>query len=270
MPRRGSLVVCLCLAACGCATAPANRSFNLSPTDARHAIRDMRREPRPLQRPVVVLGGLNDPGVAAPYLADQLRRATGDDRVIAVSFFFCDSLDACRRRLIDEVDRAFPAADAGATREVDVVAVSMGGVVARHAAAVPPQGSTRRLRMARLFTISTPHRGASLAELPALPLLGQVQLELRPRSAFLRQLEARESKSGEEYELVPYVRLGDVVVGEANASPRGRPPVWVPNLPLEDSHLTAFCDPRIVADIARRLRGEEPFATLPAEPLPGE
>ena len=31
---------------------------------------------------------------------------------------------------------------------------------------------------------------------------------------------------------------------------------------------TGFDDPRIMADIARRLRGEAPFSTLPAAPLP--
>jgi hypothetical protein len=45
-------------------------------------------------------------------------------------------------------------------------------------------------------------------------------------------------------------------------------PIWVPNLLLEDSHLTAFSDPRIIGDIARRLRGETPFTSEPAEPLP--
>jgi hypothetical protein len=30
----------------------------------------------------------------------------------------------------------------------------------------------------------------------------------------------------------------------------------------------AFDDPRILADIARRLRNETPFSTLPAAPLP--
>jgi hypothetical protein len=38
---------------------------------------------------------------------------------------------------------------------------------------------------------------------------------------------------------------------------------------LEDAHHLAFSDPRIVADIARRLRAEKPFAADPAEPLPG-
>ena len=37
---------------------------------------------------------------------------------------------------------------------------------------------------------------------------------------------------------------------------------------LQGAHLMASKDPRIVADIARRLRGEPPFATTPAEPLP--
>ena len=106
-----------------------------------------------------------------------------------------------------------------------------------------------------------------MAGLPALPFIGGVQADLRRGSQFLRTLSANEDPSS--YELYSYVRLGDALVGTANASPPGRQAWWVPTPPLEDAHLTAFRDPRIVADIARRLRGEEPFATDPPQPLPG-
>ena len=39
---------------------------------------------------------------------------------------------------------------------------------------------------------------------------------------------------------------------------------------LAASHLAAFQDNRILADIGRRLRGETPYATEPRAPLPGE
>jgi hypothetical protein len=122
--------------------------------------------------------------------------------------------------------------------------------------------------MARLFTISTPHRGADLADLPAL--FGRLQLDMRERSDFLARLNRRNDAGTEQgrYELVPYTRLGDGVVGSHNTAPPGHTPLWVPNLPLEPSHLAGFTDPRIVADIARRLRGEPPLATGPPAPLP--
>ena len=259
------LIVAVGLSLTGCGTGSHNPSFNLAATDARKALREMRESPRPLQRPVVVLDGLGPP-VASWLLVDQVRRATGGHRrdVVGVTFAFSGSFADCRRRLIDVVERHFPGDDPHFTREVDVVAVSMGGVVARYAAAPEPAARGKRLKIARLFTIGSPHAGAELAALP--PVLGRLQLDLRERSPFLRALSRRETSA--RYELYPYVRLGDCIVGDANAAPAGVTPLWLPNLPLEDAHLSAWADPRIVADIARRLRGETPFATLPSRPLP--
>ena len=71
------------------------------------------------------------------------------------------------------------------------------------------------------------------------------------------------------YEMHCYVRLDDSVIGAASAAPQGRAAWWVANMPLELSHLGAAEDPRILADIARRLRGETPFTRVPPAPLPG-
>ena len=248
----------------GCATTPANPSFDVSAHEARRALGEMRSTPRALDRPVVVLDGLGLPG-ASWLLAPEVRRVTGDRRVIGVTFAFADSFEECRRRLVDAVEERFPCDDRGATREVDVIAVSMGGVVARYAAAPPPGARGKRLRVARIFSISSPHRGAAMADLP-LPL-GRLQRDLRTDSRFLRELAARERAGA--YELYPYVRLGDAIVGEGNATPAGVRPLWLPNLFLEGAHLTCWTDPRILADIARRLRGETPFAVVPGRPLPG-
>jgi pimeloyl-ACP methyl ester carboxylesterase len=248
----------------GCATAPRNPSFDVSALNARRALREMRDSPRLLERPVVVLDGLGPP-VASWLLAARLKHLTGDDRFVGVNFAFTGSFDDCRRRLIEAVERRFPGGDPLVTREVDVVAVSMGGVVARYAAAPPAGAAGKRLRIARLFTISSPHRGAELAALPAL--LGRKQLDMREESRFLRRLAEREAQAA-SYEVFPYTRLGDLVVGERNTAPPGLTPLWVPNLLLEPAHLGCFADPRIIADIVRRLRGEPSFATEPLEPLP--
>ena len=252
----------------GCAGhARTNPSFDLTAPAARGALRQMAASPRRLERPVVVLGGFGDPGVAPNYLAGEVRKLTGDRRVLPVSFGFWESLDDCRARVIRDVGRAFPCDDSEWTREVDVIAVSLGGVVARHAAAAPPAPSGRRLRVARLFTISSPHRGAAVAALPAIPFMGGLQTDLRRGSKFLRSLEQSEQPAA--YPVYPYVRLGDSLVGAANAAPYGQDPWWVATPPLEGPHTFAYCDARIVADIVRRLRGEEPFAKEPPEPLPG-
>jgi pimeloyl-ACP methyl ester carboxylesterase len=227
----------------------------------------MRQSPKRLQRPVVVLDGFGPP-LASWILAPNLKRTLGDDRVIGVTFVFAESFDECRRRVTDAVQRHFPSDDPDATTEVDVVAVSMGGVVARYAAAPGATARGRRLRVARLFTISTPHRGADLAALPGL--LGRLQLDMRPHSDFLTRLDRRTvaAPGQDTFELIAYTRLADRVVGERNTAPPGHTPLWLPNLPLEPSHLACFTDPRIVADIARRLRGEPPLAEGPPVPLP--
>ena len=241
------------VATAGCVGhAGTNPSFDVTAPQARQAMREMAASPKPLARPVIVLDGMGPP------LAS---------RVTGVQFAFCFSLDDCRRRVIETVERLYPSADPDWTSEVDVIGVSMGGVVARCAAAPPEvRRAGKRLRVARLFTISSPHRGAVIASrLP--PLIGPIQVELRQDSSFLRSLGQREDLAS--YELVPYVRLGDVIVGDANAAPENQLPHWLSTPPLEDAHLTAFADPRIVADIARRLRGEAPFAMDPRAPLPG-
>jgi pimeloyl-ACP methyl ester carboxylesterase len=248
----------------GCATAPENPSFKLSATDARKELREMRQSPRGLARPVVIVHGLGPP-VGSWALEHELRRLTEDDRILTVTYDYLGSFEQARRRVVEQVEKHFPGDDPASTREVDVVAISMGGSVARYAAAPPEGAAGKRLNVARLFTISTPHRGATMAALPTL--LGQTQLDLREHSPFLQALAEREAVVP-RYEVVPYARLGDCVVGEHNAAPEGMTPLWVPNLLLEGSHVLAFSDPRIVADIARRLRGEPPFATEPAEPLP--
>jgi hypothetical protein len=243
-----------------------NPSFDVSAPEARRAMREMASCPRALERPVVVLDGLGPP-LASPHYASALRRTTGDCRVLGVQFMFCLSLEDCRRHVIDAVEREFPSGDRDWTTEVDVIGFSMGGVVGRCAAAPPADGRAgKRLKVARLFTISSPHRGAAVASLLP-PLDGLAPFELRRGSAFLKALGERERPA--EYELVTYVRLGDWVVGPANAAPAGTGVHWVSTPPLQSAHATAFADPRIVADIARRLRGEAPFATDPPEPLPG-
>ncbi len=263
-------LVAAAAAAGGCATGPANPSFAVEPDDARRALRRMADARRPLRRPVVILGGFADPGIGPHFVERTLGPLVhdADDRVLVVSFPLCTSFDACRRRVIDAVDRAFPCDEPGVTAEVDVIGLSMGGVVARYASAPRPAdgggAGGRRLRIARLFTVSSPHRGATLAALPALTPL---HADMRRGSAFLRALDDALPAGG--YALYPYVRLGDAIVGERNAAPAGRSPYWVPNLPLEASHLQASRDPRILADIARRLRGEAPLASDPPAPLPG-
>ena len=262
------LVLLVGLGSCGCSSRePVNGSFPTTVACAKAELRRMRSDPMPLTRPVVVVGGWLDPGLASYWVANELRRATGDERITSVAFPAVFTFDRCRDRLLEHIEQAFPSSEPGATVEVDVVGVSMGGLVARYAA-IESNGQSaaaRRLRMARLFTISTPHRGAEMASAPALD---PRHVDMRPGSDLLRRLDAALPEA--EYELLSYVRLGDVMVGPGNAAPVGATAWWVPNRPLAPAHMGAWSDQRILADVFLRLRGETPLSHTPPAPLPDE
>ena len=252
------------LGAGGCA-APTNPSFPVSAADAAAALRDMEANPKRLARPVVVLGGYHDPGFGAFVWREEVQRWAKDPRIIGVSFPFHRDFDQCRRDVIAAVDRAFPTKDPEATVEVDVIGASMGGLVGRYAAVRKP--GERRLKVLRLITVSSPHRGASWARLPAL---SKLHADMRAASAFLQRLEQAEAATAEDdYELVPYVRLGDRIVGTHNAARAGTTAWWLPNPPLNFAHFAVNRDPRVRADVARRLRGEPPLTKTPPAPVPG-
>ncbi len=260
----------------GCSTQePANPSFPLSVKQAKHDLKLMQQEPVALKRPVIVLGGWGDViGYPPSHLAKQLRLVTGDDRIIAVGFGGRVTFEGCRDRVLKHVNEAFPSDSDDWTREVDVIGFSMGGIVARYSAAsqeaMHPDAEgedvdTQRLRIANLYTICTPHRGALVASIIAP---GPLAWDMRPGSEFMQKLD--EELNAADYPVFPYTRRYDAIVGDAYASPFDRNPWWVESEPFTRSHMDAYRDPRIVADIAQRLRGESPYTTEPAAPLPGE
>jgi hypothetical protein len=256
------------LAAAGCAAVgPLNPSIPITEDEAEAAIHEMEADPKPLARPIVILGGYLDPGLGPWWIARQLTKVISQGQGLQVQFFFAWDFDDCRTKLITEVDAAFPSDDPVWTSEVDVIALSMGGLAARHAAAPPADAAStpRRLKIARLFTISSPHRGARMA---ALSRLQPLHADMRHGSAFLTALDAAYREA--EYELFAYVRLGDQIIGAENAAPAGENPWWLPNPRLEPAHLASATDVRILADIFRRLHGERPFATRPAAEVPAE
>jgi len=259
--RRLSVLFLAGLAASGCAVQPTNPTFRVDVDTAKSRIKEMQRSPRALSRPLLILNGWFDPGVTTAHLQGVFGRAFDRHRIVSLSFTFTGTFDRCREKVIKAVDEAFPTSDAVWTTEVDMLAVSMGALVARYAAA--ESLGRRRLRIARLFTIAAPHRGAPSAEIPTLdPLLH----DMRAGSPFLRTLDAALPSCG--YPIIPYVRLGDSLVGPENAAPPGQVPRWLPNRPFDLAHVGVAADPRILADIMLRLRGEKPFSTDPPAPLP--
>jgi pimeloyl-ACP methyl ester carboxylesterase len=247
----------------GCAPQPVDPAFAISAASARADLKRMAAHPIALERPLVVISGFMDPGIAAISLRNQFFNVTGDRRIATISLFECFSFEQCRQKIIGVVDRAFPSDDPSRTSEVDVVGYSMGGLAARLAADPPKQGM-RRLRIARLFTIDSPNQGATRAA--QFPLLHPLQADMRPGSGMLTRLNF----SIPPYPVFAYVRLGDKPVGEQNTQVAGNPLWWVSTLPMTNPHADAYQDPRIRADIARRLRRDPPLTSLPPAPLPPE
>ncbi len=247
-----------------CTARPVNPSFPDTFSQASEAVAQMRAEPRSLSRPLVIIGGFGDPNVSPPLFKHWFAGISRDARIITVSVMFCQSFDETRRKVIAAVDAACPTDDPTFTAEVDVVGACLGGLVARHAATASDRPDhARRLKIARLFTISTPHTGARLAQMIAIT---DYHRDMRPGSRFMKQLAAADADA--TYELYPYVRLSDEIVGARHTAPPHTHPFWLPNPPLTIAHLGAMMDVRILADIGRRLRDEQPFSQFPPTPLP--
>jgi hypothetical protein len=168
---------------------------------------------------------------------------------IPLAFPDCSTIGACVERVVTAANDRF------STNAVfDIVAVSMGGLVAR--AAILDGHGGKRLAARRVFTLATPHRGAKLARW--IRLDGACR-DMQPGSPFLRELDAREhGAGGRPYEMVCYARLGDRWVGSTNAAPPGMDPIWVPAIRGTPSHLMVSTDARIIDDIARRMLGMDP------------
>jgi len=252
------------VALAGCSAAPTNPSFPLTHAQAQRAIERMQTDPRPLPRPLLVIGGFLDPDISPTVYRIFFRGITKRAQIITVSVGFCGSFAECRQKVIAAVDAACFSNDPLWTTQVDVVGVSLGGLVARYAAAPSPNPAhPRRLRIARLFSISSPHSGAELADRIALT---DFHRALRPGSEFLTTLAAQDAQA--DYDLYPYVHLQDRIVGARYAAPPGRTAFWLADRGPLLAHNAAIIDDRIFADIARRLRNQPPFSHFPPSPLP--
>ncbi len=258
-------------------------SFTLSLDDAAADLARMAADPRPLSRPLVVLGGYRSPTSLPRSLADALMRTLAEPSrqdVLVIAYPLVDTFPDAARLVVDTINARWPAADADETVEVDVVAISMGGLVARLAATrvpittseraprpgdSPPDPSpARRLRMARLITLAAPHQGSILADTVAID---PMTFDMKPGSGFITELNsALAQRAGGEYELICYARTRDDIVGARHAAPPGADPLWLHG-PGSFSHQTIQEDRRLIADIARRLRGEPPLAR-PTGPPP--
>jgi len=255
----------------GCASsAKVNPSLSVTRDQAKIDIERMHDDPVALTRPVVVITGWADPGFLESDIKQWLDPAI-DGQVIYVNIAWTRDMSACLARVEQAMRKAELWTGEGKDQfvtEVDVVAFSLGGLVARYAA-VPSETRDEKdqdvaaLPVSRLITISSPHQGAVRAPFAALDPLVR---DMVAGSDRLKQLD--EALSTASYELICYTRLGDTVVGTSRTFPEGRGVYWVDRHGWETAHNGAASDPRIVSDVLRRLRGEETWSTHPPADLP--
>lgn len=219
-----------------------------------------------LARPLAVIGGWRSPPIMSNALARRLSELTTGNRddIFAMSYALSGSIQGAASKLRA---RLIPWLEVRGTRELDIVAISMGGLVARHLAMSGAWGArSDRFRIRRLFTIATPHQGASLTRWFKLDLAA---IAMTPGSSMLRAMDACLANAGDHAdELTCYVQRKDWYIGTWNAAPQGRELRWVhpPNfVGACMSHFTAHQHKSIITDIALRLRGEAPLAATPAD-----
>jgi pimeloyl-ACP methyl ester carboxylesterase len=260
------LLASLLISLAGCATrSPVIATPERELPESSAAVDDiarMKRDPRPLARPVLVFSGWGDPGVVSLQLARDLAAVALDPSIETQQFFTSWTMDQCRRTAIEAAQKLTPPDHdpADGPFEIDVVGKSMGGLIARELARDQAAADDPVVRVVRIFTIATPHRGARMA---SWPTFDPKVVAMRPGSPFLAALDAELARDHAP-EIVAYTRTGDWMVGEQNTAPVGGVVRVVPRPPLEFGHLQAGGDERILADIMRRLRGESPLLPDPA------
>jgi hypothetical protein len=261
------LLAGLLLSAVGCSIGhKTNPSFDVGIEEAWAALEEMAAHPKKPQRPVLITGGWQGKDLDGIRTYKLAAKALGEENLIVVTYGGITTMSDARTRTIQRVLEAAGPADAhGYTPKVDVIGISMGGTVARDAAC-PPRGQgiddPHRLKIDTFYGISVPHRGVRLG---VFGFYDSMAREMFRNSETNRRIEAY-FKPG-DYRIEDYGRLGDPWVGVENATVPGHYIRWLPNTTFGDAHL-GFLDPRIVADIVKRIRGEEPFSTDTPAPIP--
>lgn len=249
-----------------------NTDFPLTRREALAEHARLRASPARLERPVLILGGWRAPRLSAFGLERTLKPLTSgrDEDFLTVTYPLAGSVESAWSRAESALLDRFGPEGPGLGSPIDVVGISMGGLVAKLAAMEPEhrralgfgRSGERRLHVHRLFTLATPHQGARLARVFRFDDATRL---MRPGSAPLAAL----NRSPAAQRLVPYVLLGDWWVGTPRTAPEGQVPIWIAGQTLGERALAHFLinrNPAIIADVARRLRGEEPLGRVGGPP----
>ncbi|MCE9584243.1 MAG: alpha/beta hydrolase [Planctomycetes bacterium] len=238
------LVLTWAIVLSGCSAAEKKRSREVfaDQREAERAMKAMADAPRPLQRPVILLTGWAEAPSGWARFQKWLEAATcGCDRQILVpDLRGPGGLMAAAEKVVELC------AEMG---DVDVVAHSAGGLIAREAARKSRGG--RRLHVARLLTIATPHQGTAWGKFwPILPYPLQAA-DCRPASGFIASLD--NDMSTTSMAISTYWTEGDIVVPKESAEAVGgehhayaRPRGFF-------IHRRCAGDPRLARDVIAKL-----------------
>jgi pimeloyl-ACP methyl ester carboxylesterase len=203
----------------------------------------MSRSPRALPRPLLLISGWNDDPALWQEFRAWLNRCACNSRVLV---FTVDTRGPGGAR--DAADRL--CAEFARLGEVDVVAHSLGGLVAREAAR--ECRGAERLRIVRLWTMATPHRGCGWSVFHAVSAGYRQQVkDCRPWSPFLKDL--KEDPSSAAMELFTYRCRGDIIVSRRSAAAAGRGHCEYERAGGRYVHETCILDPRFARDVIAAL-----------------
>jgi triacylglycerol esterase/lipase EstA (alpha/beta hydrolase family) len=190
---------------------------------------------RGTRHPVVLLHGLAMNRTNWIWVGRRLAQR-GIGPLYGTTYFSPQTVARSARHLADFVERVCAREDA---QRVDIVAHSLGGVVARYY--IERLGGARRI--GRLVTIGSPHRGTELGKIGFVPSAR----ELTKDSPFLGDLGM--PKAGVAYTSI-WSRADAIVVPPESASiaPAGEDRVF------DDlGHLSLLLSPRVVDAVVERL-----------------
>jgi triacylglycerol esterase/lipase EstA (alpha/beta hydrolase family) len=201
--------------------------------EARHEGEGRARGRR---HPVILIHGFAMNRTNWVWLGARLA-ARGVGPLYGTTYFWPQRVRLSARHLGDFVERVLAREDA---KRVDIVAHSLGGIVARYY--IERLGGARRV--GRLVTIGSPHRGTALARLGMVPSAR----ELREGSELLGELGGPPAG---EVEYTSVWSRADAVIQPPESSsiaPAGSDRVF------DDlGHLSLLLSPRVLAAVAERL-----------------